>query len=79
VICDIGLRGIDGYAVAGDARRPTLNRAALVALTGYVGPPDMAKAKEAGFDVHLAKPSTEAIEKVLEDVQGRGQGHSATS
>jgi len=79
VICDIGLPGMDGFAVARAIRSdPDLNRLALVALTGYAGPADVAKAKEAGFDAHLAKPPTmEAIEMVLEDVQGRGQDRSA--
>jgi CheY-like chemotaxis protein len=38
----------------------------LVALTGYALPEDVAKAKEAGFDRHLAKPpSLETIEDVI--------------
>jgi CheY-like chemotaxis protein len=38
----------------------------LVALTGYAGPEDIAKAKHAGFDRHLAKPPTiESLEKTL--------------
>jgi CheY-like chemotaxis protein len=28
----------------------------LIALTGYALPQDIAKAREAGFDEHLAKP-----------------------
>jgi CheY-like chemotaxis protein len=37
-----------------------------VALTGYAGPDDVAKAKEAGFDAHLGKPaSMAALENVL--------------
>jgi CheY-like chemotaxis protein len=39
----------------------------LVALTGYAGPDDVAKAKEAGFDAHLAKPPTvDAVERALQ-------------
>ena len=57
VFCDIGLPGMDGYEVAravraDDALRPTF----LVALTGYARPEDQEKAREAGFDRHLAKP-----------------------
>jgi len=38
----------------------------LVALTGYALPEDLARAKEAGFDEHIAKPaSLERIEEVL--------------
>jgi signal transduction histidine kinase/ActR/RegA family two-component response regulator len=68
VICDIGLPEMDGYAVARAMRAaPDLDRIALVALSGYAAPADVAKAKEAGFDAHLAKPpSMEAIERVLE-------------
>ena len=37
-----------------------------MALTGYALPEDVARAEEAGFDAHLAKPpSLEALEKVL--------------
>jgi CheY-like chemotaxis protein len=35
-------------------------------LTGYALPEDMAKAKEAGFDEHIAKPaSLERLEQIL--------------
>jgi len=46
---------------------PALGRVTLVALTGYADPEDVAKAKEAGFDVHVAKPATlEAVQRVLQ-------------
>ncbi len=59
VICDIGLPGdLDGYGVARAMRAdPGLRRVPLVALTGYVGPEDRARAREAGFDLHLGKPT----------------------
>jgi two-component system CheB/CheR fusion protein len=80
VICDIGLPEMDGYAVARAMRAdPDLNRLALVALTGYAGPADVAKAKEAGFDAHLAKPpSTGAIERVLDEVLSGAHESSPT-
>ena len=61
---------MDGYAVARAMRAdPELRRATLVALTGYAQPEDVAKAREAGFDAHLAKPpSIEALEKVLAEL-----------
>jgi PAS domain S-box-containing protein len=57
VLCDIGLPGIDGYDVARALRRdPVVASAMLVALTGYAQPEDRQRAREAGFDAHLAKP-----------------------
>src|SRR5262249_46621383 len=57
VVCDIGLPEMSGYEVARTLRaHPELGHAALVALTGYAGPEDVKKTKEAGFDAHLAKP-----------------------
>jgi two-component system CheB/CheR fusion protein len=68
VICDIGLPELDGYAVARAIRAdPTVYSVMLIALTGYAAPEDIAKAKQAGFDAHLAKPPTmEAVERVLQ-------------
>jgi len=67
VLCDIGLPEMDGYAVARAMRSdPALRRPTLIALTGYAGPQDVARAREAGFDHHLAKPPTIlALEKLL--------------
>ena len=57
VVCDIGLHGMDGYAVARALRSaPKIGCITLVALTGYAAPEDVAKAREAGFDAHIAKP-----------------------
>jgi CheY-like chemotaxis protein len=65
VICDIGLPGgIDGYDVARTIRADAgLGRLPLLAVTGYAGPDDRARAREAGFDRHLAKPA--ALQDVL--------------
>ena len=67
ILCDIGLPGMDGYEVARRLRADkTLASTYLVALTGYALPEDLARAKEAGFDEHIAKPaSLERIEEVL--------------
>jgi CheY-like chemotaxis protein len=72
VICDIGLPEMDGYAVARAMRAdPNLHGVTLVALTGYAGPEDVTRAKDAGFDAHLAKPpSLEALEQILADAAG---------
>ncbi|MBK7864689.1 MAG: response regulator [Archangiaceae bacterium] len=55
-LVDIGLPGLDGYAVA-EAVRHQLGRAVrMVALSGYGQPEDQARALRAGFDAHLTKP-----------------------
>jgi len=56
--CDIGMPGaLDGYALAARLRHePSLSRLYLVALTGYASPEDRDRAREAGFNLHLAKP-----------------------
>ncbi|HEX9052839.1 MAG TPA: chemotaxis protein CheB [Anaeromyxobacter sp.] len=67
VLCDIGLPGMDGYAVAKALRgEPSLRDTLLVALTGYALPEDLRRAAEAGFDAHLTKPATVAgVEEVM--------------
>lgn len=56
-LVDIGLPGIDGYQVARTLRETDECRQAfLVAITGYGRPEDSARAREAGFDIHLVKP-----------------------
>jgi signal transduction histidine kinase/ActR/RegA family two-component response regulator len=59
VLCDLGLPGTDGYQVARTFRAdPALSSVHLIALTGYAMPEDVARAREAGFDQHLAKPAS---------------------
>jgi predicted ATPase/signal transduction histidine kinase/ActR/RegA family two-component response regulator len=67
VICDIGLPEMDGYAVARALRADAdLGHVSLVALSGYAQPEDVAKAKAAGFEAHIAKPpNLEALDNVL--------------
>jgi two-component system CheB/CheR fusion protein len=67
VLCDIGLPEMDGYQVAKAIREaPAPQRVFLVALTGYARPEDQQRAKDAGFDAHLAKPPTiEQIQKLV--------------
>jgi len=66
-LVDIGLPGLDGYAVARQARaHPGLRRPFLVALTGYGAPEDRDRAFAAGFDSHVAKPvDRSALETLL--------------
>jgi signal transduction histidine kinase/CheY-like chemotaxis protein len=57
VLCDIGLPGMDGFAVAGTLRRhPETAATRLIAVTGYGQEEDRRRALSAGFDVHLVKP-----------------------
>jgi two-component system CheB/CheR fusion protein len=61
VFLDIGLPGLDGYAVARQLRAtPRTAEALLVALTGYGQAEDREKAFAAGFDHHLLKPAEPA-------------------
>ncbi len=57
IFLDIGLPGMDGYAVAEAVRDdPTLRSTLLVALTGYGAATDRQRTQEAGFSAHLVKP-----------------------
>lgn len=61
VICDIGLPGMDGFAVAGALRKnPKIADARLIALTGYGQEEDRKRTRAAGFDEHLTKPADPA-------------------
>ena len=57
VLCDLGLRGLDGYGVARELRgRQETARARLIAVTGYGHEEARRRSHEAGFDLHLTKP-----------------------
>jgi PAS domain S-box-containing protein len=57
MLIDIGLPGMNGYDLAKAIRADaSLHRVVLVALTGYGGEEDKARAVVAGFDYHLVKP-----------------------
>jgi two-component system CheB/CheR fusion protein len=75
VLCDIGLLEMDGYAVAKAFRADEALRSTyLVAVSGYALPQDVARAKAAGFDRHLAKPFTvENLEQVLATAPAAGE------
>lgn len=58
VLSDIGLPGMDGFAVARELRRdPATRRARLIAITGYGSEDDQRQAREAGFEHVLTKPA----------------------
>jgi signal transduction histidine kinase len=71
VLCDIGLPGVDGYQVARTLRaHPTLRCALLVALSGFASHEDVDKAKQAGFDHHMAKPpDLDALDRLFASSQ----------
>jgi CheY-like chemotaxis protein len=57
-ILDLGLPEIDGFDLARRVRQdPRFATTPLIALTAYADPADRARAREAGFDHHLAKPA----------------------
>jgi PAS domain S-box-containing protein len=66
-LIDLGLPGLDGYAVARAARAEAGTRGIfLVALTGYGQPDDRRRAEAAGFDAHLVKPvDPDALQRLL--------------
>jgi PAS domain S-box-containing protein len=73
VLLDIGLPGMDGYAVARRIRtEPWGRQALLVAMTGWGQEKDKQQARDAGFDAHLTKPvDGEELVRVLGDGRGR--------
>jgi len=57
ILLDIGLPGMDGYAVARVLRAtPDLARCRIIAVSGYGQAEDRHRSREAGFDRHLVKP-----------------------
>jgi PAS domain S-box-containing protein len=67
LILDIGLPGMDGYALAQWVRRqPGLENATLIALSGYGQQVDRERGMSAGFDHYLVKPAELAqLETIL--------------
>jgi CheY-like chemotaxis protein len=68
-VCDTGVPDVDGYETCRLRRLPGLEKAVIAAVSGYGGPEDGRKSKEAGFDQHLMKPICRAatVELVKSD------------
>lgn len=75
VLLDIGLPGQDGYEVARELRaEPRLQDATVIAVTGYGGPDERYRAREAGFDHYLTKPvDLDVLVGLLGGTQERGR------
>jgi PAS domain S-box-containing protein len=72
VLLDIGLPGMDGYAVAERLRAAGHDRAAMVAITGYGQEEDLRRSNAAGFDHHLVKPvDGTTLRKLIAEMSGR--------
>lgn len=72
ILCDLGLPGrTDGYAVA-RALQQELASTYRVALSGFTQPEDQARARAAGFDVHISKPpDVDALARLLAELPKR--------
>jgi signal transduction histidine kinase len=61
VLLDLGMPAMDGYETARHLRRLSWGKQVrLIALTGWGQQQDRVRTAEAGFDVHLVKPVSEA-------------------
>jgi len=77
VLLDLGLPGMDGYAVAETFRQePSLSDVEVAALTGYAHADDRRRARESGIDHYFTKPiDLAALRRLLESRAGKT--HSA--
>jgi PAS domain S-box-containing protein len=68
VLSDIGMPGLDGYALAERLRLREKGSVPAIALTAYASRGDAARTRAAGFRLHLAKPVDAAL--VVHSVAG---------
>jgi signal transduction histidine kinase/ActR/RegA family two-component response regulator len=82
IVCDLGLPGMDGYAVARALRQnPATASARLIALSGYGQPEDRRRSREHGFDLHLTKAGDPSVlqRAVAELANGKPVAHAPTA
>lgn len=69
-LLDIGLPGKDGYEIARTIRSERGDDdVMLIAVTGYASEDDVARARDAGFDYHFAKPPN--LPAILQRIENR--------
>ncbi len=75
ILLDIGLPGMDGYAVCRLLRQdPELKGTTIIAQSGWGQDKHKASAVEAGFDHHVVKPIDFcALERIIAGVSSAGQ------
>lgn len=75
IVSDIAMPEADGYSLVRAVRaleRGTARRLPIIAVTAYAGASDRARALEAGFDLHFAKPvDLEALAYAIATGSGR--------
>lgn len=73
VLLDIGLPGLDGYAVVQRLRQdPDTRSAHVIAISGYGGEEQRERSRQAGFDLHLVKPvDPEFLQRLLAEQKPR--------
>jgi len=71
VLLDLGMPGMDGYAVASRIREdPRYRQLTLIALTGWGQEQDRLRSLAAGFDYHLTKPvDLDALQALLNSLE----------
>jgi len=65
-LLDLGLPGMDGYALARNLRSSGFSDALYIAISGYAQPKDVEESRREGFYEHLAKPvDIEAVSDLI--------------
>jgi len=78
-VIDLGLPGMDGFAVGRRLRAGPDKDVRLIALSGYGQPEDRRKTLDAGFDMHLVKPVDPArLSTVIAAVRKRREEEADT-